>query len=356
MLMKQAVWTGDRQVEIRQVPMPQVNGSPIIRVTDVGICGSDVHFWEEGSQHLGVHAGHEYSGVIYDPGTSGLKKGDRVVGYTQNPKNEPCGRCPHCLRGDFAHCENRIVKIGIGSEPEHPGAFAEYVSWFPSGVFLRPDSVSNEEAALIEPAAVALHAMSLSEMKPGANILILGGGIIGQCVAEWARMYGAGTIVLTETNPKKISFIRNAGIVDHVLNGLDPDVETQINALLPGGMDLFFDCVALESPFNMAIRNLKRGGTGVLVGVSMHPVSFDYYSTVVYQKRLQGSKGHVPADFQAVLAALTHGTIHLEKYITRRIRLDDLQQGFERIREQGDDVKVLVKCSDPESACGIDPE
>ena len=356
MLMKQAVWTGDRQVEIRQVPMPQVNGSPIIRVTDVGICGSDVHFWEEGSQHLGVHAGHEYSGVIYDPGTSGLKKGDRVVGYTQNPKNEPCGRCPHCLRGDFAHCENRIVKSGIGSEPEHPGAFAEYVSWFPSGVFLLPDSVSNEEAALIEPAAVALHAMSLSEMKPGANILILGGGIIGQCVAEWARMYGAGTIVLTETNPKKISFIRNAGIVDHVLNGLDPDVETQINALLPGGMDLFFDCVALESPFNMAIRNLKRGGTGVLVGVSMHPVSFDYYSTVVYQKRLQGSKGHVPADFQAVLAALTHGTIHLEKYITRRIRLDDLQQGFERIREQGDDVKVLVKCSDPESACGIDPE
>ena len=356
MLMKQAVWTGDRQVEIRQVPMPQVNGSPIIRVTDVGICGSDVHFWEEGSQHLGVHAGHEYSGVIYDPGTSGLKKGDRVVGYTQNPKNESCGRCPHCLRGDFAHCENRIVKIGIGSEPEHPGAFAEYVSWFPSGVFLLPDSVSNEEAALIEPAAVALHAMSLSEMKPGANILILGGGIIGQCVAEWARMYGAGTIVLTETNPKKISFIRNAGIVDHVLNGLDPDVETQINALLPGGMDLFFDCVALESPFNMAIRNLKRGGTGVLVGVSMHPVSFDYYSTVVYQKRLQGSKGHVPADFQAVLAALTHGTIHLEKYITRRIRLDDLQQGFERIREQGDDVKVLVKCSDPESACGIDPE
>ena len=347
MLMKQAVWVGDRKVEIRQVPMPEVNGSPIIRVTDVGICGSDVHFWEEGSQHLGVHAGHEYSGIIYDPGSSSFQKGDRVVGYTQNPKNEPCGRCPNCLVGDFDRCTNRTVKIGIGSELEHPGAFAEYVSWFPSGMFLLPDSVSNEEAALIEPAAVALHAMSLSEIKPGANILILGGGIIGQCVAEWARMYGASTIVLTETNKKKIEFIRNIGIVDHVLNGRDPEVEKQINALLPHGMDMFFDCVAVEGPFNMAIRNLKRGGTGVLVGVSMHPVSFDYYSTVVYQKRLQGSKGHVPTDFQAVFAALTHHTIDLKKYITRRIRLSDLQQGLEQIRDQGDDVKVLVKCMEP---------
>ena len=94
MLMKQAVWVGDRKVEIRQVPMPEVNGSPIIRVTDVGICGSDVHFWEEGSQHLGVHAGHEYSGIIYDPGSSSFQKGDRVVGYTQNPKMNPVAAVP----------------------------------------------------------------------------------------------------------------------------------------------------------------------------------------------------------------------------------------------------------------------
>lgn len=340
---KRAVLYGDRQVRIETAEFPKVNGNPIIKVTHVGICGSDVHYWEEGGRFLGVVSGHEYTGVIEDPAGTPYQKGDRVVGYTQNPKNEPCGYCPSCLTDDFAHCTNRIVKIGVGSELEHPGAFSEYITWFPSGMFPLPDAISNREAALIEPAAVALHAISLSEMRPGDRVLVLGGGIIGQCCAEWARMHGAGMIAITETNHRKMERIREYGIVDHVLDGRAADLEQQLQDLAPGGFDLFFDCVAIAGPVNTAIRSLRRGGTGVLVGVSFAPLEIDYYSTVVFQKRLQGSKGHVPTDFLGVLAALEHKKLDLAKYITHTARLDDLQGTYERIKKQGDDIKIIVE-------------
>jgi len=340
---KRAVLTGDRQVQIETVDFPKVNGNPVIQVTHVGICGSDVHYWEEGSRFVGNISGHEYSGIILDPGKTSYQKGQRVVGYTQNPKNEPCGYCPECLGDDFDHCSNRTVKIAIGNEIEHPGAFSEYVTWFPSGMWALPDSITNQEAALIEPAAVALHAMGLSGIQPGQKVLVLGGGIIGQCVAEWARMYGAGMVVITETNAEKREKIRSFGIVDHAMDACAADLPEQLQALVPEGFDLFFDCVAYAEPVNMAIRALRRGGTGVLVGVSFQPLALDYYNTVVFQKRLQGSKGHVPADFEGVMAAIMHKKLDLKKYITRTIKLEDLQKVYEHIKASGEDIKVVVE-------------
>lgn len=340
---KRAVLDGKKKVRVETVDFPKVNGNPIIKVTHVGICGTDSSYWKMGDEFKGVVQGHEYAGVIVDPGNSSYKKGDRVVGYTQNPNAEPCGYCPNCLADKFDECTNRTVKISLGCELEHPGAFSEYLTWYPSGMFLLPESISNREAALIEPCAVALHAMSLSEIKPGNKVLVLGGGIIGQCVAEWARMYGAGMVAITETQAEKRERIKEFGIVDHVLDAMAPDLEDQFKALAPEGFDIFFDCIAIAEPVNMAIRTLKRGGTGVLVGVSFVPVPIDYYSAVVFQKRLQGSKGHVPDDFRGVIAALKSKTLNLEKYISRSIKLEKLQETYERINSVGDDIKVLIE-------------
>lgn len=343
MAYRQIVLTGNRQLEIRQAPDLKVNGSPVIKVTHVGICGSDVHMWELGDQYRGVVPGHEYTGIVVDPGNTSLKEGDRVLGYTQNTYDEPCGRCDACLSGNFDGCTQRKVKVSIGSELEHPGAMQEYMSWFPSGFFKIPDSVTNEEAALIEPASVALHGVSVSTMMPGDNVLVLGGGIIGQCVAEWARMYGAGTITLTETNPNKIQRIKEIGIVDNVLDAKSPDLEDQLKAIAPDGFDQFFECVALAEPVNMAIRLLKRRATGVLLGVAFKPIPIDYYSTVIFHQRLQGSKGHIPRDFMGTLAAMQHGKLDLKKYISKKIKLEDLQSNLERMSKQPDDIKVLIE-------------
>ena len=341
---KRARLVDKKKFVIEEVPFPAVNGNPVIKVTHVGVCGSDVHHWEEGTgaDQGGLVLGHEYTGVIEDPGTSGLQKGQRVVGYTQNPEKEACGWCENCLKGDFEHCTNRVVKVALGCEPEHPGAYSEYVTWYPSAVWPLPDNVTNEEAAMIEPAAVGFHAVGLSEIKPGDKVLVLGGGIIGLCVAEWARTFGAEKIIMTELNPKKREMIESFGLVDKVMAADDPDLREKLAAEAPGGYDLFFDCVALEQPLNMAIGLLKRGGTGVLVGVAFHPVSVDLFETVVFQKRLQGSKGHTPADFKAVLRAMAAGKLDMKKYVTRRIALDDVQATFEDMKRTGTDIKVMI--------------
>ncbi len=347
---KRARLIGEKQFQLETVEFPKVNGNPIIKVTHVGICGSDVHFWEDGNASgKDVVLGHEYTGIVEDPGTTGLKKGDRVVGYTQNPGNDPCGCCPACLAGNFAECPNRVVQVSLGCSTKHPGAYSEYVTWYPSGVYKLPDQVASDEAALLEPLAVGYHALKLSGIRSGAKVLILGGGIIGLGVAEWASVFGAEKIVMTELSAPKRERIEKLHVVDRLYAADDPDLEEKLLAEAPGGYDLVFDCVSLSAPFNMGLRLLRRGravedgGTCVVVGVNFKPISMDIYETVVFQKRILGSKGHTPDDFKAVLRALAAGKLALKKYITRRIRLEQVQETFEHLKAGGDDIKVLIE-------------
>lgn len=342
---KRARLVGKQEFIIEEVPFPKVNGNPIVKVTHVGVCGSDIHYWEEGigTEGEGIVLGHEYAGIIEKSGISGLKEGQRVVGYTQNPEKESCGWCENCQKGDFDHCTNRLVKIALGCEPEHPGAYSEYITWYPGAIYPLPETVSNEEAAMIEPAAVGLHAVGLSGIRPGDKVLILGGGIIAMCVAEWARIYGAGEIVLTELNKEKLEKIRSFGVVDKALDADAPDLKERLENEAPDGFDIFFDCIAVEKPLNMAVRLLKRDGIGILVGVNFHPVKFDLYETVVFQKRLQGSKSHTPDEFKAVLRAMASGKLDMKKYVSRRVDLEDIQSVFEEIRHNGNDFKVIIE-------------
>lgn len=341
--MKCAVITGDKKIEIMEKPIPKVNKVPLVKVTHVGICGSDVHYWEEGSKFKGVVLGHEYTGIIEeDNSDSGLKKGDRVVGYTQNSFNEACGKCDACLKGNFDNCTNRTVKIALGCEIEHPGAYSEYVSWFPQGFFKIPDSVSNEEAALIEPAAVALHAVRLAEVQAGDKVVVFGGGIIGACVAEWVKVFGASNIIIIEKSKEKVAALEELKIASTVLCSDEENIKEKLMQLSNGGFDLFFDCVGISSTINLGLQTLKRGKTGIGVGVNFDLVPVSYYDIVVRQLRLQGSKGHVPEEFKMVLRALENKTINLEKYISKRIAFEDIQEAMESIKNDPRNFKVLI--------------
>lgn len=340
---KWAKIVGDKQFKVEEVDFPAVNGNPIVKVTHCGICGSDVHYWQDSRGNVGTVPGHEYTGIIEDPGLTDFKKGDRVLGYSQNSYNEPCGVCDTCLSGNRDACTNRIIRVGIGNEPERPGAYSEYVTWFPKGFFKLPDNVSNEEAATVEPMAVGLHAVKFAGIQTNDNVLIMGGGIIAQACAEWARACGAGVITMTETNDKKLKTIKDFGIVNHVLNGLDPEIDQQVKSIYPDGIDVFFDCVALNSTVALGLRNIKRIGTGVMVGVNMHELSIDYFPALLKHVKLFWSKGHVPNDFQAVLQSMASGKLSMKKYITKHIKLDDVQAAFEHIDTENEDFKVMIE-------------
>ena len=336
---------GSKQFAIETVDFPPVNGSPIIRVTNVGICGSDVHLWELGDtpNYCGLVMGHEYSGIVEEPGNSGLKKGTRVVGYTQNPENEPCGTCPECLAGRFDQCTNRTVKVAIGCNLAHPGAYSQYVTWYPHAVYPLPDNVDNEEAAMIEPAAVGLHAVRLSGIQPGQTVLIMGGGIIGLCVAEWARTFGAKKIIMSELSPQKREVLQRFSVVDEILHAEDPELEQRLLGTYPDGVDLIFDCVAAQPTISLGLKVLRRGGTLVAVGVNRKPVQVDFYETVIRQKCIQGSKGHVAEEFQMVLRALASGKLKLKQYITARYPLEQIQEAFTQYQTNSANIKVMIQ-------------
>lgn len=346
---KHAVLKGNKQFEIETVDFPPVNGSPIIRVVNVGICGSDTHIWAMGSnpEFLGLTPGHEYSGIIVEPGNSGLSVGDRVVGYTQNPENDPCGTCEACLRGDFDNCTKRKVNVALGCRREHPGAYSEYITWYPHAVFKLPDNVSFEEAAMIEPSAVGLHAVKRSGIQPGAKVLVMGGGIIGCVCADWCRAFGADYIMLSDISPEKREVLKKLNVADEILAAEDEDLADQILAKFPDGIDVVMDCCCFDPTVALGLKVLKRDGTMVGVGVSRKQVSLDIYDLVMLQKKIIGSKGHVADEFKQVLQMLSEGKISLKRFVTAKYPLDEVQTAFEDYRTNQANIKVMIDVTEP---------
>ena len=344
--MKYAEIAGKERFIIKEGDLP-VRGAPLIRVTQVGVCGTDMSTWKEGDHYIGLVPGHEYAGVIEDPGASGLfRKGDRVAGYTQNVHDEACGHCERCLADDPGHCGNRKVHTWKGGDLTHPGAYSEYTTWFPRSVYKLPGNLELDEAALIEPFTVGLHAVNLAEMRPGDKTLILGGGIIGLTIAEWAASRGAAALTVTEMNREKIDIIRNFGVAEHVLASDAPDLADQLRDCSHGGYDVVFDCVGYASAVNTGIAALKKEfyRRFIAVGLPYGLQAVDYRELVLRQTILKGSKGHTFEEFGAAAEAMAAGRIRAKRYISRRIRFEDLQQGFEALRDaKGLDVKAVVE-------------
>lgn len=345
-IMKYAVLTGNEKFEMREGEI-KVKRNPIIKVTHIGVCGTDLSYWKDGASYKDIVIGHEYSGIIEEPGTTGLfKKGDRVAGYTQNVDNEPCGHCENCLKEDFDNCTNKKVITWKGGELSHPGSYSEYTTWFPKSIYKLPEGVSNEEAALIEPFTVSLHAVTLTEVKPGDKVLILGGGIIGLGVSEWLRTFGASEITITEINQQKIETIKSYKIADHVIKADAKDLDEQLREASDGGYDIVFDCAGVESAVNAGIRALKNEKKKKITCIALphSNLSLDYKNIVLRETILRGSKGHTPSEFKAVISAVENNRISLKKYISKRIKFENVQQGFEELKKSaGLETKAIIE-------------
>lgn len=342
-----AVLVGDRQFEMREGDFRVAPTHPILKVTHVGVCGTDLSYWKNGSDYKEMIIGHEYAGVIEDPGNSGLyQAGDRVVGYTQNQFGEPCGHCEACLAGKPELCTGRVVGHWKGGDLNQPGAYSQYTTWFPKSMFKLPEGISLEEAAIIEPFAVSLNAVKTSDVQPGDKVLILGGGLIGLAVSEWVKLFGASEVTITELSASKQELIRGFGIADHVVAADAPDILEQLREISQGGYDMVFDCVGVASAINVGIDALKKEFCKKFIGIALPHgnISINYRELVFRKTIFLGSKGHTFGGFGAVMRAIASGNINVKKYISRTIPFSDLQAGFESIEAaHGADVKVVVE-------------
>lgn len=175
--------SGVKSFKLEERSCPEKRKDKVVfKVNKCGICGSDLHYFVNG-EPKGLVMGHEFSGVIVDPGDrSDLKVGDRITALPLSP----CGKCDACKSGNPQYCINTWTHA-TGLSLENSGAYSEYSSCYSNMARLIPEEVTDEEAAMVEPAAVSLHAVKLADIMVGDKVLIVGGGVIGLLASEFAK-------------------------------------------------------------------------------------------------------------------------------------------------------------------------
>ena len=335
--MKAAYYDGNKTITVgASIPQSPGAGQVRIQVAYCGICGTDLHIYQgHMDQRVAMPqvVGHEMSGEIAEvgPEVAGWKIGDRVV---VRPL-DPCGSCPACQAGHAHVCYN-LKFLGIDT----PGAFQG--SWtVPAHTLHRlPDGLPLDTAALIEPLAVACHDVRRGEVKPGENVVVIGGGPIGMLIALVARHAGA-RVVVSEINPFRIDLARELGL--EAINPLDTDLVTAIDEQTHGaGADIVFEVSGSAAGASTMTQLVRTRGRIVVVAIFSEPPPVDLFRFFWRELDLRGARVYEPEDFDKAIALAADGTLPLDRLISDRRPLKDLQTVFEQIESSTNLMKVLI--------------
>lgn len=328
-----------KQLEVINAEDPiSKNGSVVISVTKAGICGSDIHYWEVG-QPTGLVMGHEFCGTVIDPGSrDDLKIGDRVTALPISP----CGHCDACQSGNVQFCLETWNEA-VGLSLDNPGGFGQKLAVRPDMVIKVPDTVKDEEAAMVEPAAVSLHAVHLADVKVGNKVLVIGGGIIGLLCAEFAKMEGASYVAMTETNKARGENALNLKVVDEWFYALEENLTENIMTKTNGGFDIVIDCCGNSAAVSSGIMYTKTGGTICLVGVSLTPITIPTVISVMHEMKMQGAIAYTVNEFKTCLDLIATKKLDVLKYLNDIVPLEKVQESFERLTSGEDSaIKIIV--------------
>ena len=332
--------SGKKSFVLKDRDIPKYkDGYVIVEVKSCGICGSDIHYWNAG-EPVGLIMGHEFAGVVVDPGDrKDLVKGDRVTGLPISP----CGKCEACKSGNIQYCSDTWSEA-VGLSLDNPGGYSEYIGCRPDMIRKIPSSVSFDAACMVEPSAVALHAVNLADIKVGDKVLIIGGGIIGLMSAEFARMVGADYIAIMETNKKRGRKAVSYGKVNEYYDSTKSDNMDKLLTKTNGGFDKVIECCGNSSAVSEALMAVEPGGKIVLVGVSMDAVSIPSALAVTKEVCMQGAIAYTQYEFDTCLKLITDKKLNVVKYIDDLVSLEEVQESFERLTSGKDAaIKVVIK-------------
>ena len=340
--MKAAVFKGVEDLKVEDVPDPQAGPDDVVvAVRAVGVCGSDLHTYLHGSfVQPGQIMGHEFAGEVVAAGDAveGVSVGDRL---TASPL-VPCDDCPRCAEGRYNLCAGAWTQ---GLAYGRPGAFAERIM-IPrpvpgQNVFSLGDDISDEAGALVEPLAVAVHAVKLARPVEGATALVLGLGTIGLQVVQALHAEGAGRVIGIDLSQLRLEAARKLGAEAlDTSAGLD---EPLADALADGDeIDLVFECSGVPALANAALDRVRAGGTIVVLALFDDPVTFNPTLLVQKEIRLQGSIAYTGEDFAAAVELIRTGKAQSDPLITHREPLDDISEAFGVQLEKDRSIKVLV--------------
>jgi len=310
----------------------------LVRVEACGVCGTDRHLFKgEFPCTPPVTLGHEFSGIVEElgAGVTGFAIGDRITG----DPNIACGRCSHCVNGRVNLCRN-LRAIGI----HRNGGFADYVIVPQKQAFLLPADLDPMHGAFCEPLACCLHGIDLAEIRTGASVVVLGGGVIGLLTLQLARLAGATTVILATRQASRRSLAEDLGATASV----DPaagDVITQIageTGLVPGGVDVVMECAGVGETVIQATKLVRPGGTAVILGVMPQgeTIEIEPFDLLFREVKLVTSFLN-PFTHRRAADLIASGTIEIDKLISRKISLDEAPDVVGNPPRPGE-VKVLV--------------
>lgn len=333
--------------DLRQGELPTPGAQPgqvLVKVRRVGICGSDVHYFNHGRVGNFVPKrpfalGHEFAGevVASGQGAAGFSTGDRVV----IDPSQPCGQCRHCRSGRYNLCENMRYFGSASCDPHLDGGFAEFVAVPARNCHLMPDVMTWGEAAMLEPLSVALHATQRAGNLAGTSVFVAGGGAIGQLIALAARAFGAAQVVLGDPAefPRRFALEQGA---DAALNPADTDSEKQAMDLSGGGFDVVFEAAGSTQALIHALKIVRRGGTIVQVGTLPPEVPIPANLVMSKELTVTGSFrfAHV---FPAALTFAASKRIKVESLISRTFPFDETPQAMALAVAKENVIKIQIE-------------
>ncbi|MDH7498798.1 MAG: alcohol dehydrogenase catalytic domain-containing protein [candidate division NC10 bacterium] len=342
--MKAAVFLSPHYIELKEVDRPKTGpGEVLVRVKAAGICGTDARIFK-GSKKIPAPRiiGHEFSGEIEEVGVGveGWKRGDRVT-------VEPiiaCGRCYCCLRGRFNICLSRPT-IGY----EYDGAFAQFVR-IPAEAVLRgnlirlPEEVNFEEAAFAEPLAACIQGNERARIRKGDRVWILGDGPIGLTHVQLAALSGAGTIILSGTDPQKLKIGKDLG-AHHIIQVPQQDAAAEVNALTEKeGVDVAITATSVSQVVEDCLRQGLRKGGLLLIFAGVPPDSLTRIdpNRIHYQEfTITGSSGHSVETMRQSIALIRSGSFRVQPLISHRLSLEQVVEGI-HMKDRQEGLKHLI--------------
>ncbi|MCL2035060.1 MAG: alcohol dehydrogenase catalytic domain-containing protein [Oscillospiraceae bacterium] len=336
--MKQAVMTKPGEIIYREVETPSPGHGQIkVKMKKIGVCGSDIHVNHGKHPYTGypVVQGHEVSAEVVEtaPDVKGFKPGDKVTIQPQ----VVCGTCYPCTHGMYNACESLKV-MGF----QTTGMASEYFVTEADKALKLPDDMSFDHGAMIEPLAVAVHAIRRYGDINGKSALVLGGGPIGNLIAQTCRAMGAKKVLMTDLSTHRLAAAEKCNIP--AINPSQKDLKESILEVFgTDGADVIFECVGIGATMEQAINCARKGSDIVVVGVFGDSCTINMGFVQDRELRLIGTAMYRVEDYTDAIRIVGEGRIEFDALISEHVPFDEYARAYKLIDEQRDKVmKVII--------------
>ncbi len=336
--MRQAVMTEPGKIEYRDVEAPEPGqGQVQLRIQRIGVCGSDVHVYHGTHPYTGypVVQGHEFSATVekVGPGVQGLQPGVKVTAMPQHV----CGECGPCRRGDYHICRSLAVE-GF----QAPGVAQDLFVTAADRIIVLPESFTHEQGALVEPVAVAAHAVGRAGDVKGKGVVVFGAGPIGNLCAQVAHASGA-KVLISDLSEHRLDIARRCGLEETFNPSTEKAADAVGRVFGPEGYPVAMECVGVEPTLTDAIDTLAKGGTLVVVGVFGENPRVNVGWVQDRELTLRGTLMYKKEDYQQAVDLIASGQVQTDPLISEHFPFDRFLEAYQRIEQARDKVmKVFI--------------